>query len=278
MFSPIAAIKSRLTHPLTRGLHIDSPRTTELRRQIVLNKPFLRRIYEEWYQLLAEAVPAAPGQVLEIGGGGGFLQRYIPDLITSDVFPCEGIDRQVDAHSLPFENASLRAVLFTDVLHHLHDVRRFFHSAARCVRPGGVIAMIEPWVSNWSNFVYRRLHHEPLQVDAAKWEFPPSGPLSGANIALPWIVFERDRSGFATEFPQWEISRIKPMMPFRYLVSGGVSMRSLAPSFSYPLFRTVENLLSPWMKKWAMFAFILLTRTEVSAEETSCRQRRSLSC
>src|SRR5262249_31802772 len=37
--------------------------------------------------------------------------------------------------------------------------------ATRCVRSGGVVAMIEPWVTPWSRFVYTRLHHEPFQPE-----------------------------------------------------------------------------------------------------------------
>src|SRR5262244_3270831 len=63
--------------------------------------------------------------------------------------------------------------------------------ATRCVRLGGVVAMIEPWVTPWSRFVYTRLHHEPFQPEAEQWEFPVRRPRSGANGALPYIIFVR---------------------------------------------------------------------------------------
>ena len=63
-------------------------------------------------------------------------------------------------------------------------------------------------------------------------ELPTSGPLSCANDALPWIIFVRDRVTFEREFPHWHIELVKPIMPFRYLLSGGVSLRSLNPSLS----------------------------------------------
>ncbi len=265
MRSPIAALKDWLAHPLTRGMDIDDPRTTELRRRIVRQKPFLKAIYDEWYGRLAGSVSAGAGGVLEIGSGGGFLRDLIPELITSDVFACEGVDRVLDAHDLPFAAGELRAILMTDVLHHLREPRRFFASAARSVRPGGSIAMIEPWVSTWSRVIYTRLHHEPFRPNATEWEFPASGPLSGANGALPWILFSRDRAQFETEFPQWRIERIERMMPFRYLVSGGVSMRSLTPGWSYPLWKGFEAALAPAGGALAMFAHIVVRRTDVPA-------------
>ena len=42
----------------------------------------------------------------------------------------------------------------------------------------------------------------------------------------------RDRVTFEREFPHWHIELVKPIMPFRYLLSGGVSLRSLNPSLS----------------------------------------------
>jgi hypothetical protein len=150
----------------------------------------------------------------------------------------------------------------TDVLHHLPQPRRFFSEAARCVRSGGVIVMIEPWVTPWSRLIYTKLHHEPFRPEATEWEFPPSGPLSGANGALPWILFERDRTQFEQEFPQWRIQLIKPMMPFRYLISGGVSMRSLMPGWTFSSWRRLEWLFQPWMKSWAMFVQIVLRKVD----------------
>jgi hypothetical protein len=116
--------------------------------------------------------------------------------------------------------------------------------------------MVEPWVSTWSRPIYTRLHHEPFNPDAADWTFPQSGPVSGANGALPWIIFERDRSAFEAEFPELEIETVRPFMPFRYLVSGGVSMRQLMPEATFPLWRGLER----WPRRWSMFAFVQLRR------------------
>jgi SAM-dependent methyltransferase len=252
--------KSLLAHPLTCGLDLDDPRTTALRRRIIQEKNFLRQIYREWYSTLASDLPAGAGAAIELGSGAGFLKDFVPDLVTSDVFNCAGIDIVMSGLDLPIKPASLRAIVMVDVLHHLPQARNFFREAARCVRPGGVVAMIEPWVTPWSQLIYTRLHHEPFLPEAREWEFPASGPLSAANGALPFILFARDRSRFEREFPMWRIQTIKPMMPFCYLVSGGVSMRSLMPGWSFKLWRGLENVLLPCMESLAMFAFIVLQR------------------
>jgi SAM-dependent methyltransferase len=254
-------LKALLAHPLTRGLDIDDPSTTHLRLQIIREKNFLRKIYEEWYQAIAAALPPGQGAVLELGAGGGFMSDFVPDLITSELFYCPKIRAVLDGSRLPFIAKSLRGIVMTDVLHHLPQSRLFFAEATRCVRPGGVIAMIEPWVTPWSRFVYT-FHYEPFYPEALSWDLSNRGPLSGANDALPWIIFARDRIIFEREFPHWRIELIKPIMPFRYLLSGGVSLRSLAPGWSFGLWRQFENTLGRWSNQLAMFAQIVLRRSD----------------
>jgi SAM-dependent methyltransferase len=254
--------KTWLAHPLTRGLDIDDPCTTHLRQQIIQEKGFLRRIYEEWYRTIVADLPAGQGAVIELGAGGGFMSDYVPNLITSERFFCPRIRTVLDGSHLPFAGKSLRAIVMTNVLHHLPQPRLFLAEATRCVRSGGVIAMIEPWVTPWSRFVYTRLHHEPFEPEAQSWELPSSGPLSGGNDALPWIIFSRDRLKFEQEFPDWRIELIKPIMPFRYLLSGGVSLRSLSPAWTFGLWHHVEHALKPWKNQLAMFAQIVLRRLD----------------
>lgn len=249
-----------LAHPLTAGHDLDDPATTQLRKQIVQSKPFLKAIYNEWYLTIAAELPAVEGPIFELGSGAGYCAEFIPGLVTSEIFFCPGVQLAADAQQLPFADSSLRAIVFTDVLHHMPDARRFFAEACRCLQPGGKILMIEPWVSGWSRFVYTRLHHEPFLPDAKEWAFPSSGPLSGANGALPWIVFDRDRRQFEAEFPYLAIEQIRPFMPFRYLVSGGLGMRSLMPSFTYRLWLGLENSLNNLMPRLAMFAAITIVR------------------
>lgn len=256
----VEAVKRLLSHPDTRDLGIDDPRTTDLRKNIIQRNRFLWRIYDEWYRLLTACIPEGPGRVVELGSGAGFLGRYVPGLIASEVFPCSGIQIVLDARQLPFASGSLRSIAMVDVFHHIPESRAFFAEAQRCLRPGGSIVMIEPWVSTWSRFVYTHLHHEPFECDANDWTFPDEGPLSGANGALPWIVFERDRRRFESEYPQLKVQAIRPFMPFRYLVSGGVSMRQLTPEFAFAPWAALEKLFTPWPARWAMFALIHITR------------------
>ncbi|MEM6458681.1 MAG: class I SAM-dependent methyltransferase [Planctomycetota bacterium] len=256
-------LRGLLAHPLTRGLDLDDPATTRLRRRIIREKPFLRAIYDEWYGTLARQLPGegdVPGWALELGSGAGYLDEVVPRLITSDVFTCPGLKLVADARRMPLPDASLRGVAMVDVLHHVPGVEEFFSEAARVVKVGGTVAMIEPWVSRWSTWVYQNLHHEPFRPDAADWSIPAAGPLSGANGALPWLVFVRDRARFEDEFRGWRVETLRPLMPLRYLVSGGVSMRSLAPGWSTPLWRLADAAAGLGRGRNAMFVNIVLRR------------------
>ena len=255
-------LKDILAHPLARGVNLEDPHTTVLRKRILKEKAFLRHIYEEWYESLVAALPSIDGLVLELGTGAGFLRDTISGLITSDVLPLPDIDVVLDAHHIPFHESSLRAIVLIDVLHHLPEPRGFFAEASRCVKPRGALVMIEPWVTPWSRLVYGRLHHEPFYPDADRWESPATGPLSGANGALPWIMFQRDRSRFTSEFPEWRTKTIETHMPFSYMLSGGVSMRGFVPGFAYKPIRCLERLVRPWGHVLDMFACICLERLD----------------
>jgi SAM-dependent methyltransferase len=249
-------LRRLLAHPLTASLDLDDPATTGLRRQIIASKPFLKAIYDEWYSTLAAALPDGECHVLELGSGAGYCAQFIPGLITSDVFPSSGLQLIFEAQRLPFATNSLRAIVMTNVLHHIPDVRAFFDEASRCLCSGGKILMIEPWVTPWSRFIYSRFHHEPFNPEASDWSFPASGPLSGANGALPWILFERDRTKFTAEYHEFSVEQVRPFLPFRYFVSGGVALRSLMPGFTHSAWAVLERALQSQMSCLGMFAFV----------------------
>jgi hypothetical protein len=120
--------------------------------------------------------------------------------------------------------------------------------------------MTEPANSTWGRFIYTRFHHEPFEPEAKEWKIPSTGPLSGANGALPWIMFERDRERFEKEFPRLKIKSVRYHTPLRYLLSGGVSLKSLVPGFSFGLVSLLEKILRIFGKDFSMFMTIELEK------------------
>jgi SAM-dependent methyltransferase len=252
-----------LSHPLTRGLDIDDAQTTELRKQIILKKPFLRKIYKQWYSHIKDSLPLIAGPVLELGTGAGFLKNYITDLVASDIMPIKESDLTCNALQLPFAANSLRAIVMINVLHHMPDADVFFQEGHRCIKNKGVMIMIEPWVSTWSQIVYSNFHHEPFDPGAKSWKLPPSGPLSGGNDALPWIIFNRDIEKFKQKHSYWTIKTVALGIPLNYLLSGGVSMRNLVPGWMYTPLAYIEKYIpDALMRKTAMFSMIILANVK----------------
>ena len=246
--------------------NIDDPATTVLHGQILRSKPFLRKLYRDFYRQLQKAIPEYENKVIvEVGSGAGFLKELISNATTSDVFDLPGIDMVFSALEMPFEESSIDAILMLDVLHHLPDPRAFFREAVRCLRPSGKVIMIEPANTLWSRFIYMNFHHELFDTNAG-WEQNKTGPLSQANGAIPWIIFHRDREIFEKEFPTLRIIRIRRHTPLRYLLSGGFTLRQLAPSFTYPLLKFLELMLSPANALLAMFETIELQKTSGGAD------------
>ena len=70
-------------------------------------RPLLRRIYRDWFALLASRLSARPGTTLELGSGIGRLREFIPNLVTSDVEQTPWADLVVDATRLSFEDGEL---------------------------------------------------------------------------------------------------------------------------------------------------------------------------
>lgn len=252
-----------LAEPLTRGLNLDDPQTTVLRRDLAKRKKSLALCNLDWYSQLAEFDKTAPkGVRLELGSGGGHLDEHIPGLVKTDLLPLPFVDVVCAAESLPFENSSVAAIYMINVLHHVLEPRKFFQEATRVLKPGGIVVLIEPAVTPFSRVVYRYFHPEPFDPRALQWELDPSGPLSGGNDALPWIIFCRDRARFQQEFPKLEIEGLHPHTSVSRLLCGGVLMRSLLPNFCFPALIGFDHLSPSWMRRTiSLFMTIVLRRS-----------------
>lgn len=253
----------RLKLPEFRNIEdLDDPGVTLLHARIIREKPFLKRVYTDFYKQFAELVPEHQGKILvELGSGGGFIKEVISNVITSEVVEVPNVDKVFSALDMPFENESVDAFFMIDVLHHIAEPRIFFAEALRCLRVGGRVVMIEPANTLFSRFIYKYFHHETFDVGAG-WELEQAGRLSHSNSAMPWIIFSCDRRIFEREFPTLKIIRIRNHTPLRYLLSGGLTLRQLLPSFAYTPVKMLEYLLWPLNNLLGMFQTIELRKIE----------------
>jgi SAM-dependent methyltransferase len=248
-------IKYDIQYPL------DSPERTLYHRDIIISKKFLRELYIQWYNEFTKEIPNLPNDIfIELGSGGGFLKKLEPKVICTDILNLPNNDMTFSALDIPFEDNSVGGIFMVDTMHHIPDAEKFLNEVDRVLAKKGKLIMIEPANSLWGKFIYKNFHHEPFDLNG-DWTIPDKGPLSGANIALPWIIFERDKSIFKEKFPNLIIDNISYINPLLYLISGGVSYRQLLPNFMFPIINIIDKLLPKISKQISMFQLIKISKS-----------------
>ena len=235
---------------------LDDPNASLAHRDIILKKPFLKRLYNDWYLIfIIKSKEIKNGKYLEIGSGGGFLKDVFPEVITSDILTLPNVDLIFTAEEIPFKENELASIVMLNVFHHIPKPHLFLKEAQRTLIKGGKIIMTEPANSALARFIYKRFHHEPFDEKGQR-EIKAGNPLSNSNQALPYIYFERDLNLFKKDFPLLKINSINYHSPFSYIISGGVSRSAMLPFFMYNFVKGIEWLFSPFFKQIGLFCTI----------------------
>lgn len=240
---------------------LDDPSRIDTLRHIIKKKRSLKLFYEEIYLGYACCLERCPpGTALELGSGGGFVKEVIPRMVTSDILPYEGLDTVVDATALPFPDDTLALICMLNVFHHIPNVPRFLDEARRCLVRGGRILMIDQHPGWISTPILKYCHHESFDPRARDWTFESSGPLSGANGSLAWIVFQRDYQTFQALFPNLILQRYEPCYPLRYWLIGGLKSWTLMPPLLYRPIAFLEHFLLRLSRRFGSFVEIELVK------------------
>src|SRR5690606_32755936 len=107
--------------------------------------------------------------------------------------------------------------------------------------PGGRIFIVDQNKGWISTPILKYAHHEPFNTEARTWSFESTGPLSGANGALAWIVFQLDLEEFRKKFPELQILQYRPHSPLRYWLTGGLKKWCLLPGWAFPMASCVDS-------------------------------------
>ena len=70
------------------------------------------------------------------------------------------------------------------------------------------------------------------------------------NSAIPYMIFSRDLEIFNKKFPKLKIESVTYFSFLNYLVSGGLSYKSLVPDILFTPIKILEYLLKPFHKKY----------------------------
>lgn len=222
-------------------------------------KGVLRVLYNDIFDRIAAR--CRPGRTLEIGGGIGNLKERLGDVVTTDIQHGPWMDVVADAQRLPFAAASFDNIVMLDVLHHIEFPATFFDEAARVLRPGGRIVMVEPGITIGSTLFFRLLHHEPvdMSVDPLADGVPsPQKDPYDSNQAIPTLIATRARRRFETRFPSLRLAEHLGFSFAAYPLSGGFKPWSVISEAMARTLLRIEAPLERALGKWLGFRLLLV--------------------
>lgn len=148
------------------------------------------RYYDSPRPELARLVPPDARSVLDVGCGSGGLAAGLKrelgvEAVGIELFPdaaavaAERLDKVIVADleritELPFGDAHFDAMLFGDILEHVHDPHRLLRVLRRYLSPDGRIICSIPNVKHWSVLL-------PLLVHD-RWEYTDQGLLDRTHV------------------------------------------------------------------------------------------------
>jgi SAM-dependent methyltransferase len=263
----ITNLRNWLYEPLVHGVAVDDNALLAIHMEVLRKKPLLRSAFETFYRNmmgLCDRFLVSSGMEIELGSGAGFFKSMRPNLLTSDIRKDPHIDLELDAQRMHLNESSVRCIYAINVFHHLPDPDRFFSELCRVLVPGGGCILVEPHIGFSSALLHKHLHSdENFLPDVKSWKTTDiAGPLSGANQAMAYIVFERDIERFNSLYG--EILEIcyqgYVLNALRYLLSGGLNFRQLLPSVFEPMLRAIEVATKPFAHYLSLHQVIVIRK------------------
>ena len=253
-----------LRDPSVEGIDVDGDGRLAVHGRMLARKPVLREVFHAFHHLfdaLDKRFLSGAGTRVELGAGVSPMRDSYADVLATDIVAGPRLDRVLDAENMDLPDASVHALFGQNCFHHFPHPDRFFDELDRVLAPGGGAVLLEPYHGPFASFLFKRLFAtEGYDKDYPSWETPASGPMNGANQALSYLVFVRDRALFEAKHPSLKIVHQETCGNWlQYLVSGGLNFRQLCPNWAAPLVRGAQWLLSP-LNRWLALHHVVALR------------------
>lgn len=256
-----------LRDPSIEDVNIDGEDRLVAHSRMLARKQMLREVFTEFhhtFRMLDEKYFSAPGTRIELGAGIAPIRDSYSDVLATDVVPGPHLDRVLDAENMNLPDGSVRVIYGQNCFHHFPHPDRFFSELDRVLALGGGVILLEPYYGPFAIFLFKRLFKtEGFDKEFPLWETPVVGPMSGANQALSYIVFVRDRADFERKHPRLKIVHQELCQNhFKYLLSGGLNFRQLVPDWMGPAINFFQATLSPF-NRWLSLHHIVVIRKQI---------------
>jgi len=254
-----------LREPLLDGMDVDGESRLELHRKILEKKRMLREVFTEFHHLfkkLDRQFFSGMGIEVELGSGVSPMRDSYPNVLATDTVDAPHFDMVLNAEAMDFTNNSVRAIYGQNCFHHFPHPDEFLSELDRVLIPGGGAILLEPYYGPIASFLYKRLFRsEGFDKTYPSWETPVVGPMNGANQALSYIVFIRDRAKFELKHPSLKIVHQQLAGNYlKYLHSGGLNFRQLLPDSLTGFVGLLEKLISPFNRWFALHHVIVIRK------------------
>lgn len=256
-----------------KTIDVDGDHRVAMHQHLFHQKPLLQALFYDIKWLLKDLNHqyfSGEGLEVELGSGAAPMRDIFPEVLATDIVASAHLDKVIDAENMDFPSVSIRALYAQNCFHHFSDPCRFFTELNRVLIPGGGVVLLEPYYGPFATFLFKRLFPtEGFDKKAVSWEHTFAGPMSGANQALSYIVFVRDRKKFQEQFPALQIVHMAIVPNYvKYVCSGGLNFKQLTPDcMSRSLLPWLQNMLMPLDRWLALHHVIVLKKTD---QERSC--------
>jgi len=257
-----------LRDPLLENVDVDSGDRFVAHGKMLARKRMMREVFTEFHHTfhdLDEEFFSAQGLKIELGAGIAPIRNTYPDVLATDIVDGQHLDRTLNAEEMDLSDNSVRVIYGQNCFHHFPHPDRFFSELERVLNPGGGAILLEPYYGLFATFLFKRLFkEETFDKDFPSWDVPADGPASGANQALSYMVFKRDKALFERKHPDLKIVHQELCRNhFKYLLSGGLNFKQLLPDFMSPLIDVSQTLLSP-LNRWMSLHHIIVIKKDLT--------------